>query len=169
MALDPKNYRQLVDTTVEIANKFGAADIIGRLFEDLKYESEPYRQMVMETIGKVLTNLGVSDINDRLEEELMDGSLYALQEQTSDEDNVMLNGFEEPDIAMVPDIHAAPDEIPQIQGEAVVAPLRRSIRERKSAIPSIYEVYLGEHNSDIGCVVDAITYSGVVSSPQLDL
>ncbi|XP_043694056.1 F-box/FBD/LRR-repeat protein At1g13570-like [Telopea speciosissima] len=38
-----------------------------------------------------------------------------------------------------PIIDAIPTEIPQIQVEAVVAPLRRSTRERKSAISSIYE------------------------------
>ncbi|RVW15820.1 U2 snRNP component prp10 [Vitis vinifera] len=62
MALDRRNYRQLVDTTVEIANK-------------------------------VVANLGASDIDARLEELLIDGILYAFQEQTSDDANVMLNGF----------------------------------------------------------------------------
>ncbi|XP_011620713.1 splicing factor 3B subunit 1 [Amborella trichopoda] len=93
MALDRRNYRQLVDTTVEIANKVGVADIVGRIVEDLKDESEPYRRMVMETIEKVVANLGASDINPRLEENLIDGILYAFQEQTSDDANVMLNGF----------------------------------------------------------------------------
>ncbi|MCO5608132.1 hypothetical protein L7F22_062338 [Adiantum nelumboides] len=93
MALDRRNYRQLVDTTVEIANKVGVADIVGRVVEDLKDENEPYRRMVMETIEKVVTNLGASDIDARLEELLIDGILYAFQEQTSDDANVMLNGF----------------------------------------------------------------------------
>lgn len=93
MALDRRNYRQLVDTTVEIANKVGVADIVGRIVEDLKDESEPYRRMVMETIEKVVANLGASDIDSRLEELLIDGILYAFQEQTSDDANVMLNGF----------------------------------------------------------------------------
>lgn len=93
MALDRRNYRQLVETTVEIANKVGVADIVGRVVEDLKDESEPYRRMVMETIEKVVTNLGASDIDARLEELLIDGILYAFQEQTSDDANVMLNGF----------------------------------------------------------------------------
>jgi splicing factor 3B subunit 1 len=61
MALDTRNYRQLVEITVEIANKVGVADIVGRIVEDLKDESEPYRRMVMETIEKVVTNLGASD------------------------------------------------------------------------------------------------------------
>ncbi|EEF36520.1 Splicing factor 3B subunit, putative [Ricinus communis] len=93
MALDRRNYRQLVDTTVEIANKVGVKDIVGRIVEDLKDESEPYRRMVMETIEKVVANLGASDIDARLEELLIDGILYAFQEQTSDDANVMLNGF----------------------------------------------------------------------------
>ncbi|XP_050212265.1 uncharacterized protein LOC126662350 [Mercurialis annua] len=93
MALDRRNYRQLVETTVEIANKVGVKDIVGRIVEDLKDESEPYRRMVMETIEKVVANLGASDIDARLEELLIDGILYAFQEQTSDDANVMLNGF----------------------------------------------------------------------------
>ncbi|GKU97958.1 hypothetical protein SLEP1_g11027 [Rubroshorea leprosula] len=90
---DRKNYKQLVETTVEIANKVGVADIVGRIVEDLKDGSEPYRRMVMETIAKVAANLGASDIDARLEDLLIDGSLYAFQEQTSDDANVMLNGF----------------------------------------------------------------------------
>lgn len=93
MALDRRNYKQLVETTVEIANKVGVSDIVARIVEELKDESEPYRRMVMETIEKVVTNLGASDIDARLEELLIDGILYAFQEQTSDDANVMLNGF----------------------------------------------------------------------------
>merc|ERR1719428_1984425 len=93
MALDRRNYRQLVDTTVEIANKVGGADIISRIVEDLKDASEPYRKMVMETVDKVIANLGVADIDSRLEEQIIDGIVYAFQEQTSDDTTVMLNGF----------------------------------------------------------------------------
>ncbi|CAI9099103.1 OLC1v1035874C1 [Oldenlandia corymbosa var. corymbosa] len=94
MALDRRNYKQLVETTVEIANKVGVADIVGMIVEELKDESEPYRRMVMDTIEKVVTNLGASDIDARLEELLIDSMLYAFQEQTCDDaKNVMLNGF----------------------------------------------------------------------------
>ncbi|CAK9292846.1 unnamed protein product [Gordionus sp. m RMFG-2023] len=92
MALDRRNYRQLVDTTVEIANKVGVAEIVGRVVDDLKDENEAFRKMVMETIENVINNLGAADIDSRLEEQLIDGILYAFQEQTS-EDIVMLNGF----------------------------------------------------------------------------
>lgn len=46
-------YYQLVDTTVELANKVGASEIINRIVDDLKDENEQYRKMVMETIEKV--------------------------------------------------------------------------------------------------------------------
>eukprot|EP00899_Mesostigma_viride_P016403 jgi/Mesvir1/24764/Mv22020-RA.1 len=93
MALDRRNYRQVVDTTVELANKVGCSTILGRIVEDLKDESEPYRRMVMETIEKIVSNLGTSDIDARLEELLIDGILYAFQEQAGEETYVMLNGF----------------------------------------------------------------------------
>jgi len=93
MALDRRNYLQLVDTTVEISNKVGGADIVQRVVEDLKDASEPYRKMVMETIETIVQNLGVADFDSRLEELLIDGIVYAFQEQTSDDTTVMLNGF----------------------------------------------------------------------------
>merc|ERR1712241_858912 len=92
MALDRRNYRQLVDTTVEIANRVGASEIINRLVDDLKDENEQYRKMVMESIEKIMGGLGAADIDSRLEEQLIDGILYSFQEQTT-EDVVMLNGF----------------------------------------------------------------------------
>lgn len=93
MALDRRNYKQLVDTTVELANKVGAAQIVRRIVDDLKDESEPYRKMVMETIDKIVAAQGASEIDGRLEEQLIDGILYAFQEQTSDDSQVMLSGF----------------------------------------------------------------------------
>ncbi|KAF3843614.1 hypothetical protein F7725_002463 [Dissostichus mawsoni] len=93
MALDRRTTdRLLVDTTVELANKVGAAEIISRIVDDLKDEAEQYRKMVMETIEKIMGNLGAADIDHKLEEQLIDGILYAFQEQTT-EDSVMLNGF----------------------------------------------------------------------------
>ncbi|EUB57959.1 Splicing factor 3B subunit [Echinococcus granulosus] len=92
MALDRRNYRPLVDTTVEIATKVGATEIITRIVDDLKDESEQYRKMVMETIEKVMSALGSDEIDARLEEQLIDGILYAFQEQTT-EDTVLLTGF----------------------------------------------------------------------------
>ena len=76
---DRRNHKQLVDTTVEIANKVGGPDIIRRIVDDLKEENENYRKMVVECIEKILVNLGASDIDARVEEQLIDGILYAYQ------------------------------------------------------------------------------------------
>ena len=84
MALDRRNYKQVVETTVEITNKVGCSEVIKRIVDDLKDESEPYRKMVMETIELIIQNLGATNINEKLEEQLIDGILYAFQEQASD-------------------------------------------------------------------------------------
>ncbi|KAI0058982.1 small nuclear ribonucleoprotein [Artomyces pyxidatus] len=92
MALDRRNYRQVVETTVELAQKAGASEIIGRIVNELKDEAEPYRKMVMETITKVVASLGAADVDEKLEVRLVDGIIYSFQEQTT-EDQVMLDGF----------------------------------------------------------------------------
>jgi splicing factor 3B subunit 1 len=93
MALDRRNYKHVVETTVEISNKVGSSEILSRIVDDLKDESAPYRSMVMETTEKILMNLGAADIDLRLEERLIDGILYSFQEQADDTSNVILNGF----------------------------------------------------------------------------
>ncbi|KAJ3359756.1 Splicing factor 3B subunit 1 [Kappamyces sp. JEL0680] len=87
MALDRRNYKQLVETTVEIAQK-----LVQQIVEDLKDDSEPFRKMVMETLDQIVASLGTVDLDDRLVEVLIDGILYAFQEQTI-EDDAVLNGF----------------------------------------------------------------------------
>lgn len=45
MALDRRNYKQLVQTTVEIAQKVGGSEIINNIVEDLRDENESYRKV----------------------------------------------------------------------------------------------------------------------------
>lgn len=122
--------KQLVETTLELATKVGGGEIVARLVEDLKDESEPYRKMVhqrlpghipllcthhpclvwpasrlltdrrdghgvqvMEAIDKIVGTLGAADVDSRLEEQLIDGVISAFQEQTTDDNMIMLNGF----------------------------------------------------------------------------
>ncbi|KAF7336734.1 putative splicing factor 3b subunit 1 [Mycena venus] len=92
MALDRRNYKQVVETTVELAKKAGASKVIEQVVDGLKDESEPYRKMVVEMITAVVAKLGVSEIEDRTEVKLVDGVLYTFQEQTTDDD-ILLNGF----------------------------------------------------------------------------
>jgi splicing factor 3B subunit 1 len=92
MSYDKRNYKQMVSTTVELSTKVGFTEICKVVVEDLKDESEPFRRMVMETLDECCKKLGTTDLDDRLVEVLVDGMLFAFQEQTVD-DNVMLNGF----------------------------------------------------------------------------
>lgn len=80
MALDRRNFRAVVDTTVEIAVKIGGAMVIGQIVDGLKNESEPYRRMVVEAVERIAGGLGLSDVDARLEERLVDGLLFAFQE-----------------------------------------------------------------------------------------
>ncbi|KKZ63499.1 hypothetical protein EMCG_02230 [[Emmonsia] crescens] len=92
MALDKRNYRQVVETTVDLGQKVGVSEIVEKIVNNLKDESEAYRKMTVETVEKVVASLGAADIGERLEERLIDGVLFAFQEQ-SIEDIVILNGF----------------------------------------------------------------------------
>jgi len=92
-AVDKKNYRQLIDTTVEIAGKVGGAEIMKKIVDELKDENESYRKIVMETIERIAASYGVADIDAKLEERLMEGILFAFQEQASEDTQVVLNAF----------------------------------------------------------------------------
>lgn len=92
MALDRRNYKQVVETTVGLSEKVGVSEVVSRIVNELKDENEPFRKMVMETISNVIEKLGAADVNERLEVLLIDGMIYAFQEQTQ-EDQIMLNGF----------------------------------------------------------------------------
>jgi splicing factor 3B subunit 1 len=92
MALDKRNYQQVVSTTVDIANKAGVPDVVGRIVTNLKDENEAYRKMTMETIDKIISTLGAAGVDQRLEEQLVDGILVAFQDQTV-EDPIIIDGF----------------------------------------------------------------------------
>ena len=55
-ALDKKNYKQLIDTTAEIALKVGGSEVIKQLEPKLKDENESFRKILMETIEKIVSN-----------------------------------------------------------------------------------------------------------------
>jgi splicing factor 3B subunit 1 len=92
--LERKNYKQVVETTVALAIKVGGTQILNQIKGDLKDDSEFYRKMVIETIDKVISLLGVEDIEKRLEEELLDGILFAYQEHSAEDTGwVIFNCF----------------------------------------------------------------------------
>eukprot|EP01128_Nolandella_sp_AFSM9_P007062 TRINITY_DN3772_c0_g1_i2.p1 TRINITY_DN3772_c0_g1~~TRINITY_DN3772_c0_g1_i2.p1 ORF type:complete len:953 (+),score=237.33 TRINITY_DN3772_c0_g1_i2:507-3365(+) len=93
MAMDRRNYRALVETTVALAHKVGSAEIISLIVQHLKADGESYRKMVCESIDKIITEVGAADIDPRLEELLIDGILYAFQEQVSEDARALLGCF----------------------------------------------------------------------------
>ena len=71
-----------------------------------------------------------------------------------------------------PVVETTPNEVnqgSQVQDVAIATPVRRYIRERRSAIPPDYLVYIGEQDYDIGYVADLMTYAEAVSCPQSEL
>jgi splicing factor 3B subunit 1 len=66
--------------------------MISRVVTDLKDDSEPMRKMVMECMDEIIKSLGTADLGDRLVKELVDGILFAFQEQTIEDERV-LNAF----------------------------------------------------------------------------
>ena len=47
----------------------------------------------METIERIVAQFGVADVDSKLEEQLMEGILYAFQEQASEDTAIVLNAF----------------------------------------------------------------------------
>ena len=88
MALDHRrNYSALVNTTAWACGEGWSKHSIAQLVPHLMDESEPFRKMVVECVDKVLGSLGAAEIDVRLVERLVDGILYAFQE-----DNAVLEG-----------------------------------------------------------------------------
>ena len=114
MALDRRNTKALVETTHALAVKVGGAFVLERIADDLKDESEAYRGVVVQTLNKIVTDLGVGDVDARLEERLVDGVLYAFQEQSEDDEtSAVLDGFASLVTAL--DVRAKP-YLPQVVG-----------------------------------------------------
>lgn len=95
MALDRRNARQVVESTVQLADRVGAAEVVGRIGPFLKDESDPFRRMAVEALNLILTKYTAADLSERQQEQLVDGMLFVFQEQTTDDfGNVVMNGFE---------------------------------------------------------------------------
>ncbi|OII71016.1 HEAT repeat family protein [Cryptosporidium andersoni] len=92
-ALDKRTYKQLVETTVSISQKTGAECILKFLIQYLKDSNESFRKMGLETINKMISLTKVIDIDNRLQELLIDGILYAFQEHTDDDSTIIIDSF----------------------------------------------------------------------------
>ena len=87
MALDRKNYKGVIDVTVEIAKKISCAEVLNIIVYYLKDENEIFRKMTLECVEKIIANMGVIDIDKRLEQLLIDGLMLCFEEQNTDDSN----------------------------------------------------------------------------------
>ncbi|PIA17878.1 U2 snRNP component prp10 [Coemansia reversa NRRL 1564] len=83
-ALDRRHARHVIDATVALAAAAGGAPVVERLVAHLKDESAAHRAMAVDAVARTVSELGIADIDARLEELLMDGVLYAFQELPPD-------------------------------------------------------------------------------------
>eukprot|EP00915_Cephaloidophora_sp_WS-2016_P006300 GHVH01008299.1.p1 GENE.GHVH01008299.1~~GHVH01008299.1.p1 ORF type:complete len:1067 (+),score=199.81 GHVH01008299.1:52-3252(+) len=90
-ALDRRNSRLVIDTTVEIAKKIGGGEVISKIVSVLKDSSEPFRKMALETVDLIVQEKHVDDFSSRLIDSLVDGLLYSFQESQSDDSTVLLD------------------------------------------------------------------------------
>ncbi|ONH66859.1 Splicing factor 3B subunit 1 [Cyberlindnera fabianii] len=94
LALDRRSAKLVVETTVILSEKCGVSEIIDRLLITLKDESEPFRRMAVETVEKVVSKWGSSGLSERTDEMLIDGMLFAYQEQPiTSTDPLVLKAF----------------------------------------------------------------------------
>lgn len=62
-----------------MAGKIGGAEVTKRILEHIKDDNERFRNVVLETLEKIFFLYGVSDINSRMEQRLIDGMLFCFQ------------------------------------------------------------------------------------------
>jgi len=80
VALDKRSAKAVVETTLALAQRVGAGELVLKISPLLKDEAQPLRKMSLEALDKILGSLGASSLSTRLEEEVMDGVLFAYQE-----------------------------------------------------------------------------------------
>ena len=83
--------RILEETTNEIAQRVGAEEVIRRLVPLMKDKEEVFRSTVLNAIKNVISLMGVSDLDLKLEEQMMNGLLFAFQEQGGESTAAVVN------------------------------------------------------------------------------
>eukprot|EP00760_Papus_ankaliazontas_P010912 PhM_4_TR14572/c0_g2_i1/m.102746/K12828/SF3B1, SAP155; splicing factor 3B subunit 1 len=92
MAATSRHYKVLIDTTVALAKKVGASEMLSRVVGDLRDDNEGFRRMVLETIDTIVKALGTDDVGAELEMDLMSNLLSVFRDQAEETDSVV-KGF----------------------------------------------------------------------------
>jgi len=91
----PQLVRLVVDTTVELAKKFDFLEVLENIVIFTKDANEQLRRLAVSAINKMISSSpdNLIGLDSQLELQLVDGVLYAFQEQTIQQ-NVYLQGLE---------------------------------------------------------------------------
>ena len=86
IAVDRRNFKLVVETTFELANKLGSGEVIKLIINDkLQDENPNLRYMAIDTIQKIVDNLGLDDFESKYEENLIEGLLLNFQNYETEE------------------------------------------------------------------------------------
>lgn len=84
-SLDRRVSRAVLEATVALTSRLGVGKVAGPLIERLKDESEALRKQALEAIEAIVMKFGAAELDERSEEQLIDGLVTAVQEPGSEE------------------------------------------------------------------------------------
>lgn len=84
-SLDRRVSRAVLEATVALTSRLGVGMIASPLIERLKDESEALRRLALEALEAIVMRFGAAEIDERTEEQLIDGLVTAIQEPGSEE------------------------------------------------------------------------------------
>jgi len=61
MVMEKENCKQLIGTTLQMAKRVGAVEVVGHLVEGLRDESGPFRKIVVEALDVIIGSLRLRD------------------------------------------------------------------------------------------------------------
>ncbi|ODV59506.1 U2 snRNP complex subunit HSH155 [Ascoidea rubescens DSM 1968] len=93
IALDHRSSKMVIQTTHSLARKIGFSELVNKLIDILKDDSDSFRKMGAECIQNVISSLGTSDLSDRTVERLIDGLLVSFELQVTFDDQIILKSF----------------------------------------------------------------------------
>lgn len=86
-SLDRRISRAILEATVALTSRLGVGKISGPLIERLKDEAEALRKLSLEALEAIVIRFGAAELDERSEEQLIDGLVTAIQEPGSEENS----------------------------------------------------------------------------------
>ena len=83
-SVDRKEYRQLIDTTTDIAKKVGCSDVIDYLLPEMNDADPSFQKMVLDCVQKLMEAVGTIDLTQEQVQRLVSATLEAFGNGTSD-------------------------------------------------------------------------------------